>query len=491
MDVARDDTARDETEAPFGHNHGPMLTGPYSPVATEEEVSDFDVVGKIPTDLNGVYLRNGPNPRYEPKGGYHPFDGDGMLHSAEFRNGKVTYRNKWVRTEGWKKNEEAGEELHWSVTSSIKGNPERPMADVANTDVIGHGGYAVVSWYLAGTPYLVDPITLETVRAAPEYVAPPGEGMSAHCKVDETTGDLMFFDYFLEPPYMSYGVVNKEGKLVHHVPIELPGERLMHDMAVTENYSILHDVPVYHDKGALAAGRHKIQFDASLNMRFGVIPRFGAPDTIRWFDFSPCFIYHVTNAWEEGDEVVMIACRFMPTLNEDGTIDERETTRSLTHLEMPTRLWKYRMNMKTGETHEECLNDEIAHIEFPGYNSAFTGQRTKWGYYVDHDPKAFHWIGLRKFDHDTGECVAKWSDDYEHAWYSEPWFAPADNAKEEDDGYVIIFCWNDATKVQELQIFDAKKIGDGPITRLKMPNRVPPGFHGCWMKPSQIRNWAA
>ncbi|KZL19870.1 Lignostilbene-alpha,beta-dioxygenase isozyme I [Pseudovibrio axinellae] len=483
------DKALDEPEAPFGLNHGPMLTGAFAPISHEEIIDTLDVEGTIPTDLNGVYLRNGPNPRHEPKGSYHVFDGDGMLHSAEFRGGKVVYRNKWIRTEGWLQNEESGEERYWGVINTVKGNPDRPMNDVANTDVVGHAGYAVVSWYLCGTPYLVDPMTLETVRSAPDYVAGPGQGMSAHTKVDEYTGDMMFFDYFNEAPYMTYGVVNAQGKLVHHVPIELPGSRLMHDMAVTENHSILHDVPVYHQQEAQEKGRHKIRFDSSLPMRFGVIPRFGQSNEVRWFDFTPCFVYHVVNSWEEGDEVVMVLCRYMPTLHADGTIDEIETAKRIGRLKMDARLWRYRMNVKTGECSEECLNPDL-NVEFPGYNSAETGRYTKWGYLIDHDPEILRWTGLRKFNLDTGESVAEWSDDPDHCWYSEPWFAPADEATAEDDGYVIVFCWNDATRLQEMQVFDARKISEGPVARIKLPHRLPPGFHACWMKPEQIASWS-
>jgi len=184
-----------EAKAPFGHTHGPMLTGTFAPVFEEEILTDLPVEGAIPTDLNGVYLRNGPNPRFEPKGIYHPFDGDGMIHAAQFKNGKLTYRNKWVRTEGWLKNDASGEETYWGIMSTLKGRKDMPMNDTANTDVIGHAGYAVATWYLAGQPYLLDPITLETV-GAPDYLRGPGFGMSAHPKVDEVTGEMMFFDYF-------------------------------------------------------------------------------------------------------------------------------------------------------------------------------------------------------------------------------------------------------------------------------------------------------
>jgi carotenoid cleavage dioxygenase-like enzyme len=477
-----------ENEAPFGHNHGPQITGEYAPVSDELVLEDLPVEGEIPSDLNGVYLRNGPNPQFEPKGTHHIFDGDGMLHSGLFRNGKFTYRNKYIHTADWLKKDEAGEESFWGVMNSVKDSKDRPMADASNTDVIGHGGKAVTSWYLAGIPHIIDPITLETIKAAPEYVSGLGNAMSAHPKVDESTGELLYFDYYTQKPHMSYGVVNAEGKLIHHVPIELPGERLMHDMGVTQNYSILHDVPVYHDEDALKAGRHKIRFDASLNMRFGVIPRYGASDSIKWFDFSPCFLYHVVNAWEEGDEVVMVACRYMPAKKADGSIDEERTAKMIGGLVMDARLWRYRMNMKTGETHEECLNADH-NVEFPGYNSALTGRKSEWVYLVDHDPEVLRWTGLRKMNIDTGESTGEWSDDHDHCWYSEPWFGPADNASSEDHGYVVAFCWNDKTRVQELQVFDAQKLSDGPVARIKLPCRVPPGFHACWMKPEQIDSW--
>jgi carotenoid cleavage dioxygenase len=477
-----------DAEAPFGLNHGPMLTGTFAPVTSEIEVNDFEIVGEIPKDLNGVYLRNGPNPRFEPKDTYHIFDGDGMIHSAEFREGRMVYRNKWIRTASYLKNEQQGKETHWGVMSTVKDNKECPMADVANTDVIGHGGNAIVSWYLSGIPYLVDPITLDTIKSVPEYVSGPGKGMSAHCKVDEYTGDLMFFDYFTEKPHMSYGVVSAEGQLTHFVPIELPGDRLMHDMGITENYTILHDVPVYHDEEALKAGRHKIRFNSSLQTRFGVIPRFGASDTIKWFDFTPCFVYHVVNSWEEGDEVVMVLCRYMPAKDEDGNIDEGRTAQMIAQLKMDSRLWEYRMNMKTGESAERCLNPD-RNVEFPGFNAQETGRFTQYGYLVDHDPEILRWKGLRKMNLQTGETLAAWSDDPDHCWYSEPWFAPADNPEKEDHGYVVIFCWNDKTEVQELQIFDGQNIGEGPVTRVILPRRVPSGFHGCWMKPNQIANW--
>ena len=469
---------RRDPDAPFGDAHGAALTGAFAPVFDEEVLEKLPVEGEIPADLNGVYLRNGPNPRFEPNGRYHPFDGDGMLHAAHFDRGKLVCRNRWIRTDAWQAEDRQGSSPYWGIMHSLKDRADLPMKDTANTDVIVHAGKAVASWYLAGEPYLLDPITLETLGKAP-WTRPPGGGFSAHPKVDARTGELMFFDYGREHPFMWYGVVSAAGELVHHVPIELPGARLPHDMAITEHYSILHDLPVYADPEAERAGRHKIRFDASLPARFGVIPRHGSPAELRWFAFSPCFVYHVVNAWEEGEEIVMIACRYLPARNAQGGIDEQRTAHMIATLMMDARLWRYRMNLRTGATHEECL-DEAHNVEFPTINAARWGQRSQHAWLVDHDPDRLRWTGLRAYNTDTGSCAGAWSDGHAHCWYSEPAFGPARAPRAEDHGYVTCFVWNTATRSQQLQVFDARELSRGPVARIHLPHRIPAGFHACW-----------
>ena len=72
--------------------------------------------------------------------------------------------------------------------------------------------------------------------------------MSAHSKIDWSTGELLFFDYGDEPPFMTYGVADASGKLQHEVAIDLPGPRLPHDIGFTTNYAILHDLRVCWNK---------------------------------------------------------------------------------------------------------------------------------------------------------------------------------------------------------------------------------------------------
>ncbi len=477
--------------APFGDDFGPLLTGPFAPLADESELTNLPLLkGHIPADLNGVYMRVGPNPRFAPQGRYHPFDGDGMVHAAEFRQGRLTVRNRWVRTEAWQREDAAGAATHWGIRETLMGRPDKPLRDAGNTDVVGHAGRALALWYMSGDAYEIDPLTLQTLGKH-RAIASAGGKISAHAKADEMTGELLYFDYGHEAPYMHYGVLDASGALKHHVPITLPGPRLPHDMAVTEHYTVLHDLPLFHDPEALKLGRHKVGFYPDLPTRFGVIPRYGRGDEIRWFDFTPCFLYHVVNAWEEGDTIVMVACRYMPATHPDGSIDAHRTARNVADLVMTARLWRWTMNLRTGEVSERCL-DAARNVEFPSFNAALTGRKTRYGYLVDqHDTTILQWCGLRKYDLETGASLSAWADDAENGWYSEPWFAAADNPQSEDHGYVITFQFNGQSQVQTLDIFDARNLNQGPVGQVTMPRHVPTGFHGCWIGAKRISGWNA
>ena len=484
-----DPNARFDPFTPFGTAHGPLLTGPFAPVPDESVFSGLPVIhGALPRDLNGVYMRTGPNPRHAPNGRYHPFDGDGMIHAAEFRDGRLTVRNRWVRTDAFEREAAAGAATYWGIRDTAVGNPGKPLKDSANTDLVGHAGKALALWYLSGDAYEIDPLTLQTLGKQPAIAATFGK-ISAHAKADEATGELMYFDYGNDPPYMHYGVLGPDGRLRHHVPVPLPGPRLPHDMAVTARYSILHDLPLFHDEEALRLGRHKLAFHPEQPTRFGVIPRHGGAAEMRWFEFTPCFVYHVVNAWEEGDWVVMVACRYMPATQADGRIDAPRTARNVAELVMTARLWEWRMNLKTGAGQERCL-DPLHNVEFPSHNTAFTGRRTRFGYLADqHDDRILQWTGIRKYDLQTGECLSSWAGDARHTWYSEPWFAAADQAEAEDHGYLVAFQFHAGTRQQTLDVFDARHLGRGPVAQVAIPRHIPTGFHGCWIGAQRIANW--
>ena len=76
----------------------PYVQGLYEPVAEETTALELPVIGEIPKDLHGAFVRNGPNPHQAPEGMHHWFDGDGMIHAVYFEDGKAEYRNRYVGT---------------------------------------------------------------------------------------------------------------------------------------------------------------------------------------------------------------------------------------------------------------------------------------------------------------------------------------------------------------------------------------------------------
>ena len=459
----------------------PYLEGRYAPVPDELTADSLEVVGTLPEELDGVYVRNGPNPRFAPPGRYHWFDGDGMLHAVRLRGGRAAYRNRWVRTRAFGR-EAAAETALWSgVMEPVAGNPrDMPLKDTANTDVVPFGDRLIALWYLTGAAYAVDPVSLSTLGVE-DFDGTLRGDMSAHAKVDARTGELMFFDYGPAPPYMRYGVVGREGRVTNLVDIDLPGPRLPHDMAITERHSILMDLPLVNDPEAARRGRHRLLFDRDLVARFGVVPRHGAGAEVRWFEAEPCYVYHSVNAWEEGDEVVLDLCRVKRPEIASGSTGTLE--RMLAYLRLDAQLQRYRFDLRTGATREEQLDD--ANAEFPAIDPARLGRRCRHAYTVHISPETtFLFDALMKYDLERG--TAETHPLGPGRWGSEVVFVPRSGATAEDDGWVLSYVLDDATGRSEVVVLEAADFTAPPVARVLLPARVPIGFHACWMPGAAV-----
>ncbi|MEV0247664.1 carotenoid oxygenase family protein [Nocardia sp. NPDC050712] len=466
----------------------PYLAGPYAPTQDEVTVADLPVLhGEVPADLDGVYVRNGPNPQFAPMGRYHWFDGDGMLHAVHFENGKASYRNRYVRTAEFEAERAAGTALWRGVIEPWDDNPpgDRRERNSANTDLVFHHGNLLATWYRAGKPYALDPITLET-RGVDTFGSTLSCEMSAHAKVDERTEELIFFDYGIHSPYLRYGVADPGGTVTHFTGIELPGPRLPHDMAVTENYSILMDLPLYNDPRAAAAGRFKLFFDRELPSRFAILPRYGDASEVRWFEAAPGYIYHSVNAWEDGDEIVLVACR----VSKPSPVTDRTNplAQLLAYLRPEATLHRYRFNLRTGATTEEPMDD--VNTEFPAIDQGMTGHRGRWSYQmrlsVDH---TMLFDAIVKYDVLTG---AKQTQEFGPGIAgSEVTVVPRPGGGGEDDAWLTMFATNIETGASEVWIYDAADLAAGPSCRLGVPVRVPLGFHATWVSGERMRAAAA
>lgn len=458
----------------------PYLKGVYAPVKEEVTALELEVEGEIPVDLWGSYVRNGPNPMTPPECLHHWFDGDGMLHAIHFENGKAEYRNRYIRTADHEAEKTGRLDAGGILLPAHRDRTPTTYKDTANTDVVFHNGSLLALWYVSGQPVRVDARTLETVRTETFSGALP-KNVSAHSKTDAKTGEFLFFDYDLYTPVMSAGVVSKDNELTWFREIDLPGPRLPHDMAITENYMILMDLPVVFTEAGLRNGMWQIHQPKDLPARFAVIRRDGT-GPVRWFETDPCYIYHGINAWEDGDEIVFCACKMVP----NGLPPNREFgpyAPMAAVLALQAELHRWRFNLTTGETKVEHLDDR--RTEFPVVNLDEMGYRTRYSYNVtipNTDTQVFD--GMVKYDLETGQGV-----DHrfpEGVYGSEPAFAPRVGARGEDDGYVITFVTDAREGRSEALILDAKDFGGMPLARVKLPQRIPAGFHGTWAPGGDI-----
>jgi carotenoid cleavage dioxygenase-like enzyme len=347
----------------------------------------------------------------------------------------------------------------------------------------------VTLWYNAGDPCRLDGRTLDT-RSQFQLQGRPTSRMSAHSKVDWNTGELLFFDYGDEPPYLTYGVADASGKLLHEVAIDLPGPRLPHDIGFTSRYAIVHDLPLFHDMNVLRKHNYRVlTFHRDIPTRFGILPRRGKSSDVRWFECQPCYILHVTNCWEEGDWVVMDGCRSLNPMP-DVQAGEGELASMLAYMRLEANAYRWRFNLATGEVREGDIDD--LNTEFNKSNPIFHGVKSKYAYHqriplLHEGGHTLRFTGLVKYNNDTG-VSAQW--DYGHGVFgSEAVFAPkpgADRDSLEDDGYVITLVTNSNDWTSQCLVFDATDIPQGPVASVELPQRVPFGFHATWAPGEEL-----
>jgi len=457
----------------------PFLSGAWEPSHAELYVEDLPVTGEIPPGLTGSYLRNGPNPAFAPRGAYHLFDGDGMVHGVTFEGGRARYRNRWVRSAGLEVERRAGHAIFGGL-SEFQMPPEDVVAEVgamknvANTHVWRHAG-RILALMEAGRPTEITP-ELATVGEHTfdgRLVGP----MTAHPKTDPETGELIFFGYSPFPPFVRLHVADPAGHLVASVPVDLPAAVMMHDFAVSRDRVVLFDLPAVFDVQALLAGQPGVRWEPGNGARIGVLDRADLNAGVRWFDVEPFWMFHVLNAHDDGDAVVVEGCR-APRLNVAfGDESLGEPVEPLLH--------RWRIDLAEGRVTEETLDDRAG--DFPRINDDLAGLPARYGY-VAHarawDETLVAFDGVVK--HDLGKGTSVVHSYGPTARAGEAAFAPDLGRSNEDGGWLLNLVLDDADRSSALVVVDAESMEE--VARVHFPRRVPLGFHGTWLAEGASTN---
>ncbi len=459
----------------------PFLSDVNAPVREEITADDLKVIGKLPDDLDGMFVRNGPNPQFPPILNYHWFEGDGMMHGVRLRDGKASYRNRYVRTDAWKEENRAGKALYPSVLDPVDAasfletfaSGELPYPNRGNTAFVWHHGKLLVLWE-GGVPHEISVPQLETVGKY-NFGGKLQHAFTAHPKIDPKTGELMFFGYWPIAPFLQYSVADRDGKILSTTPIELPRSVMIHDMAITENYSLFIDAPAVMDFSAVVRGVPIVDYEPRFGARVGILPRHGAGDQVKWFEIETCFVFHVFNAYEEGDEVVLHACRFAEF---PKFVDFKGATTAENFEErinaVPPVAYEWRFDMKTGAVREAAVDDVTC--EFPRVNETLTGRKARFGYVMTSDNRSSAFL---KYDFDRG--TSERHNVGKKRFAGEGVFVPKDGAEMEDDGYLVSLVSQQDAETGELIVVDCRDFASPPLARIVIPQRIPFGFHGIWL----------
>ena len=433
------------------------LQGNWAPVKEELTVSDLEVKGEVPKEINGLYVRNGMNPR----SGFsdHWFFGNGMLHGFNFENGKVSYKNRYVRTPYYEKD--------LDIISSFGDLSASP----ANTHIIKHAD-RFLALEEAHLPWEVDE-KLDT-KGAYNFSGKLKGAMTAHPRICPKTGELLFFSYsMMSEPYLTYYRTNPLGELVQIEPIELPRAVMMHDWNITENHVVFMDLPIISDMNLAVETGSPFGFKPEFGARLGVMPREGSNSDVRWFDIDPCYVFHPLNSYEEGNKIILHVCRQQEAMvGGFQDIYGGETT--------VARLWKWTIDLELGSVKEEQIDD--APCDFPRIDDRRIGLKNDYGYFTTLETEVdsltigrhllkYDLVNNKRLTHDLGENVTG----------GEALFVPRTANSSEDDGWAISLAYEAETDRSKLLVINSQDFESAPVAEIYAPQRVPNGAHGSWI----------
>ncbi len=463
--------------------------GNYAPIHEEFTLENLEIEGQLPTDLNGSFVRNGSNPRFEPNPDYHWFLGDGMLHSFNLKNGKASYRNRYVRTAKYEAESLYQKSMFplakkdnplllkamgmnffsflWNVL--LMGDWDRitNFFSVANTSVVRFAGknYALVE---SSAPTGFSLPELETL-AVEDFGCGFQTPFSAHPKFD---GDEMFsFGYrMFNKPYLRYYVVDKQHRLKLDIPIEIPYPVMMHDFVITKDYAVFPVYPALLQKGQGLS----VKFKAELPSLIGFMPRYGPAEQIQWFELPSHYVYHFLNSHSEGRRVEITGIKYngLPLFSNEGSQREIDT-------DLRGIMTRFIFELDSKTWHEEPV-DETTNVEFGRINERFSLQKNKLGYAAGFSENDESFNSIVRFDLEKNSSDRFTFD--EGQALGEPVFAPRPGGTNEADGYLLNIVYDQKSDCSFLAVIDAARFADGPVAKVKLPHRVPFGFHGQWFE---------
>lgn len=487
----------------FDPNH-PVFSGGNAPVRIESECRGLEYEGTIPETLVGTYYRLAADPQFPPKGRPLLVEADGHVSAFHFREGGVVdFVSRFVRTERFNLERRAGRALFGTYRNRFTDDDEVLEADrtTANTAFLLHHG-KLLACKEDGLPYEIDPQTLETIGRYDFGGQVSSKSLTAHAKIDPRTGELITYGSQARgegSTDIAYYVFDADGVKTVEKWFKAPIPTIVHDFAVTDNWVAIPVMPVVVEEERLKAGGATYWWRPEHGNHIAVFRRDGAGD-VRWFQTDPSYAFHVINAFERGDDIIidlMNAPEFpmwWPRPEQLKKLRSGEMTRD----DFVAQLCRWTLNP---DKPDAGIAWEVLHpweAEMPRMDDRFAMQDYRYAVYGVDDPN--HPIAHGLAEMGVNHNAIGWWDHKTRtlqSWYTgedssvgEPVFTPRTPDADEGDGYILAVVQRLKARTSELVILDSRNVTAGPVATIFAPHRLKCGIHNLWIDriPNEIED---
>lgn len=384
-----------------------------------------------------------------------------MIHGIALADGRAHwYRNRWIRSH---------------LAAAALGRPAAPgprrgRNDTVNTNVVDFGGRAFALVEAGSFPVELSG-DLEEQQYNP-FGGTLAGSFSGHPHRDPLTGEHHAIAYDGRVwDAVRHVVVSAAGRVVRDVPVPVKDGPCIHDCALTARFVVVLDLPVTFSMRALLGGHlFPFRWNPAHPARVGLLSRHGDAASITWCEVDPCFVFHVANAHDCEDGTVALDVVAYDTMFASGAGG----------LDALGRLERWSVDPHARRVARQVLDETPQ--EFPRVDERRFGQRCRYAYTVSVPPDGNTQLvgatAIYKHDLDGGPRLQH--DFGEGRVPGEFVFVPAHAQAGEDEGWLMGLVINTADDTTDLMILDARAFEAPPVATVRLPHRVPPGFHGNW-----------
>ena len=451
---------------------------PYNgPLRAPLDSGPLTIQGRWPTALQGVLYRVGPARR--ELGGVtmnHWFDGDGMLQAFRFQGGAVSHRGTLLATPKLKAEEAAGRLLYSGFAKTLPDSPPLAGPDTLNPASINllslpASGELFALWE-AGSALTVDPQSLQTKGFKVWSPDTQGAPFSAHPRV-APDGTVWSFGYVPASGRLLVYEISPAGQLRRQHVMAAPQADMVHDFAITERHLVFLLMPLKFS-GQLGVGNPLSHYRWEDQSPLVVLLVDKADFKVQRFELPATGVFHLANAWEQGDTVQV---RFVAQPDILGAMQQMDVNRSRSDATTRSTQWtQIALNPLTGQAQMQALG--LANVEFPRIHPARNGLPTQFTTLVARSRQ----MDARVDGFDT--VVTLNGERQQRHHYGDGWIAeehiyvPASPTAPEGKGWVLGTAYHWPSERTALSVFDAAAVDAGPLARVTLPYGLPLGLHG-------------